>query len=62
MIVVILMLVFIVGLNWIAQDFAKKTKEDLYELDSMRTEEEKQYARQGSFWGRFADARFKKKK
>ena len=38
---VLFFLLIVIGLSWVAQDFVKKTKEDLYELDSLRTEDEK---------------------
>ena len=55
-------LVIVVGLCWVTSDFGKKTREQQRELDTMRTEEEMQYRRQGSFFGIFADTLFKKKK
>ena len=55
-------LVIVVGLCWVASDFGKKAREQQRELDTMRTEEEKQYRRRGSFYGIHADTAFKKKK
>lgn len=59
---VLFFLLIVIGLSWVAQDFAKKTKEDLYELDSLRTEDEKHDSRIGSAFGSRTYELFKHKK
>ena len=58
----LLFLVLIAGFCWIESDIGKKTREDMYELDSMRTEDEKHDSRLGCVYGVEGDELFKKKK
>ena len=59
---VLLFLVFVIVLYMIAEEFAKKTRENQRELDSLRTADERHNSRLGSSFGGKAYEFFKRKR